>query len=265
MKKKVRIATVGDNCVDVYDNSGEIFPGGNPVNVAVYIKRMNGDSSYTGIVGTDDYGKFMIEAITAKGVDVTHLKIFDGKTAITHVEIKNGDRILGNYEEGVMADFKLTEEDIDFLCKHDLVITGIWGMVEHELYKIKARGTLVAFDFADMPNHEILQKALPYVDYAFFSDDNKSDEELHDFMRYIEAKGPSVVVVTRGGKGSIAYNGMEFTKYGIIECEVIDSMGAGDSYIAGFLMGLLDGKSIVECMKKGALSSSITIGYHGAW
>lgn len=265
MKRKARIATVGDNCVDVYDNSGEIFPGGNPVNVAVYIKRMNGDSSYTGVVGTDDYGKFMIEAITAKGVDVTHLKIFDGKTAITHVEIKNGDRILGNYEEGVMADFKLTEEDIDFLCKHDLVITGTWGMVEHELYKIKASGTLVAFDFADVPSHEILQKALPYVDYAFFSDDRKSDEELHDFMRDIKSKGPSVVVVTRGRKGSIAYNGMEFTKYGIIECEVIDSMGAGDSYIAGFLMGLLDGESIVECMKKGALSSSITIGYRGAW
>ena len=265
MEKKIRIAAVGDNCMDVYDNTGEAFPGGNPVNVAVYVKRMNGESSYTGLVGTDDYGKFTIEAISAKGVDISHVKVLDGRTAITHVEIKNGDRVLGEYEEGVMADFKLTEEDIDFLCSHDLVVTGIWGMVESELHKIKERGIPVAFDFADKPDHEITHEALPYVDYAFFSDDSKSDEELHEFMKYIKEKGPGVVVVTRGEKGSMAYDGIQFTKFGIIECEVVDSMGAGDSYIAGFIMGVLEGKSILECMRKGALSSSLTIGYYGAW
>ncbi|WP_326907918.1 fructoselysine 6-kinase [Sedimentibacter sp. MB31-C6] len=265
MDKKIRIAAVGDNCIDYYDITGEAFPGGNPVNVAVYIKRMNGDSSYTGVVGTDDYGKFMIESLNNKGVDTSHIKILEGKTAVTHVEINNGDRILGDYEEGVMADFKLTKEDIDFLCSHDLVVTGIWGMIEDELYKIKERDVNIAFDFADKHNHEITYKALPYVDYAFFSCDNKSDAELHGFMKFIKSKGPSVVVVTRGEKGSIAYDGNEFTKFGIIECEVIDSMGAGDSYIAGFLMGILERKPIVECMRKGALSSSETIGYYGAW
>jgi len=265
MEKNTRIAAVGDNCMDVYDSTGEAFPGGNPVNVAVYVKRMNGNSSYTGVVGNDDYGKFMIEAITKKGVDTSHMRILEGKTAVTHVEIKNGDRILGEYEEGVMADFKLTEEDIDFLCSHDLVVTGIWGMIESDLHKIKERKVPVAFDFADKLDHEIAQKALPFVDYAFFSCDSKSNEVLHGFMKTIKSKGPNVVVVTRGEKGSIAYDGNEFTEFGIVKCEVIDSMGAGDSYIAGFLMGTLEGKSIVECMKKGAQSSSETVGYFGAW
>ena len=123
MEKKIRIAAVGDNCMDVYDSTGEAFPGGNPVNVAVYVKRMNGDSSYTGVVGTDDYGKIMIEALKGKGVDISHVKILERKPAVTHVELKNGDRIVGDYEEGVMADFRLSEEDIDFLCGHDLVVT----------------------------------------------------------------------------------------------------------------------------------------------
>lgn len=265
MEKKIRIAAVGDNCMDVYDSTGEAFPGGNPVNVAVYVKRMNGDSSYTGVVGTDDYGKLMIDALKEKGVDISHVKIMEGKTAVTHVELKDGDRILGDYEEGIMADFKLTEEDIDFLCNHDLVVTGIWGMIESELHKIKKRGVPVAFDFADKLDHEITRKAVPYVDYAFFSCDSKSDEELHEFMKYIKSKGPRVLVVTRGEKGSMAYDGNEFTKFGIIRCEVIDSMGAGDSYIAGFLMGITQGKSIEQCMKQGALSSSKTLAYYGAW
>lgn len=265
MEKNIKIAAVGDNCIDFYDSTGEKFPGGNPVNVAVYIKRMNGNSSYTGVVGTDEFGQFMMESIASKGVDISHMKVLEGKTAVTHVEIKNGDRVLGVYDDGVMADFKLTEEDINFLCTHDLVVTGIWGMIESELSKIKEKGTLIAFDFADKLDHEITIEAIPYVDYAFFSDDSKSDEELHEYMKAIYSRGPKVVIFTRGEKGSIAYDGNEFTTYGIIECEVVDSMGAGDSYIAGFLMGVLEGNSILDCMKKGAISSSVTIGYYGAW
>jgi fructoselysine 6-kinase len=251
MEKKIKIAAVGDNCIDLYDSTGEIYPGGNPVNVAVYVKRMDGDSSYTGVVGNDYYGKFMVESISKKGVDTSHIKEADGKTAVTYVEIKNGDRLLGEYEEGVMKDFKLTEDDIDFLCSHDLVVTGLWGMVESELHKIKDRGVPVAFDFADNPDEVILNKALPYVDYAFFSNDESGDEELYKFMKYIKSKGPSIVVVTRGERGSIAYDGKEFIKHGISKCEVVDSMGAG--------------KSIKESMEKGAESSSITLGYYGAW
>ena len=41
-----KIATVGDNCMDVYDNTGRAYPGGNPVNVAVYFVRMGGEASY---------------------------------------------------------------------------------------------------------------------------------------------------------------------------------------------------------------------------
>ena len=47
-----------------------------------------------------------------------------------------------------------------------------------------------------------------------------------------------------GEKGSLAYDGNEFYKYGIVPCDVVDTMGAGDSYIAGFLYAVCQGKSI---------------------
>ena len=40
--KKIRIAAAGDNCMDVYDKENKAFPGGNPVNVAVYVARLGG-------------------------------------------------------------------------------------------------------------------------------------------------------------------------------------------------------------------------------
>ena len=56
MEKKIKIAAVGDNCVDAYDQTGEAFPGGNPVNVAVYTVRLGGEASYTGVVETMHMG-----------------------------------------------------------------------------------------------------------------------------------------------------------------------------------------------------------------
>ena len=41
--KKIRIAAAGDNCMDVYDKENKAFPGGNPVNVAVYVARLGVD------------------------------------------------------------------------------------------------------------------------------------------------------------------------------------------------------------------------------
>ena len=57
MDRKIRIAAAGDNCMDVYDKEGKEYPGGNPLNVAVYVVRLGGDSTYVGAVGTDKYGE----------------------------------------------------------------------------------------------------------------------------------------------------------------------------------------------------------------
>ena len=51
-----RIGCVGDNCVDHYRQTGEDHFGGNPVNVAVYTRRLGGNASYVGAVGTDSRG-----------------------------------------------------------------------------------------------------------------------------------------------------------------------------------------------------------------
>ncbi len=263
--EKIRIATVGDNCMDSYDDIGIAYPGGNPVNVAVYIARLGGQAAYIGAVGTDAYGSQMMTAIESKHVDISHIKVLEGTTAVTHVEIVDGDRVLGDYDEGVMADFKIDEKDIDFLAGFDMVVSGLWGMIENELPAIRAKGVPVAFDFATKPEDPVTKKAIGHVDYAFFSDDSLDDEAAASFIRQMQAKGPKVVVLTRGIKGSMAYDGENYYNYGIVKCPVVDTMGAGDSFIAGFLYAICQGKATPEAMAEGAKSSAVTLGYEGAW
>ena len=98
----IRVGAVGDNCVDMYDNIGELYVGGNPVNVAVYIKRLGGESIYAGVVGSDGYGKWVKEELNKKGVDVSMVKTIEGTTAISHIDLIEKERVFGEYEEGVL-------------------------------------------------------------------------------------------------------------------------------------------------------------------
>ncbi len=264
MERMPRLAAVGDNCMDVYDQTGEAYPGGNPVNVAVYTLRLGGAASYTGVVGTDAYGALMREAIAGKGVDVSHLRTEPGATAVSHVELVDGDRVFGDYDEGVMEHFRMTEDDLDFLAGHDLVVSGLWSRTGPDLHKLKARGAMVAFDCADKLWDPRTEEALPYVDYAFFSLDGETSE-VQSFLRTAYSKGPELVIATRGERGSMAFDGTQFYEYGIVPCTVVDTMGAGDSFIAGFLHGILRRQSISDCMAQGAQCSSVTLGYRGAW
>jgi len=84
-------------------------------------------------------------------------------------------------------------------------------------------------------------------------------------MKDIHSKGPKIVVVTLGNKGSVAYDGKEFIFQDIIETKVVDTLGAGDSFIAGFLKGILNKSSINESMLLGAKTASKTLKYFGAW
>lgn len=261
----MKLVAIGDNCVDYYPATEKSFPGGNAVNVAVYYQHMGGEAAYIGAVGSDTFGKMMLERMAEKGVDIQQVHVEEGKTAVTYIELVNGDRVFGDYIEGVMADFKLNEADFDYVKGFDIGFGAIWGHVDAEMRRIKELGLVTAFDYSDQLEDPMIASSCPYVDYAFFSEDEKDDEWIKDYMRNIHSQGSKVVIVTRGSNGSMAFDGKQFYHQGIISCPVVDTIGAGDSYIAGFLYGIGTGKSIPEAMAMGARNSAVTIQYAGAW
>ena len=165
----MKLAAVGSNCIDFYRNlnGGTPFPGGGPVNMAVYTVRIGGQSTYIGHVGDDANGKVMRNAIEAKGVDTSHLYTKPGRTAVTQVEIVDGERVFGDYDEGVLSDYCLTNEDIEFIKNYDVVVCDLWGKVEGQFKDLKAAGITTAFDGADRPDDPECQTAMPYTDYLF--------------------------------------------------------------------------------------------------
>ena len=146
-----------------------------------------------------------------------------------------------------------------------MVVTSLWGHAEGALEEIHSRGVPVAFDASEKPFDEIAVDVAPFVTFFFFSDDFSDDKEIRDTLRKIHASGPEIAIAMRGSKGSMAYDGKNCFSFGIIPTEVVDTLGAGDSYIAGFTTAWLNRNSVPECMKAGAECASETIRYSGAW
>lgn len=258
------LITVGDNCIDVYPALGRGFSGGNAVNVAVYSRRHGMRPAYVGWVGSDAYGRQLRADLTAKGVDVSHLHEKPGTTAQTLVGLEGNERVLGDYDEGVMSAFHLTEQDLGWIDAFDIVHAGIWGRVDPYLAQLKQAGKLVSFDFADKWDSPLWHTLPPSLSYAFASA-SEDTPALRERMHQVVTLGAGTLVVTLGAAGSLAYDGQRFYHQAAQPVEVVDTMGAGDAFIAGFLCAIARGFDIADAMEQGAFGAALTLQCQGAW
>lgn len=263
MEVNLRVVTIGDICMDVYPQLGKLSPGGNSVNIAVNMKNLGFDASFVGAVGQDDYGDRMINSLTEAGIDISHLRTLPGSTASIVVDLVNGERVYGEYDEGVLADFELSDEDKAFIAAHDMIHSSIWGHVEKDLPSLPG-GPIQSFDFAEFLDHEIFDRIAPSIHYAFFSY-TQDDPFIRDFLVRSHARGCRAVIVTLAENGSLAYDGTGIYKTDIVPVKVVDTLGAGDAFIAGFMSGILKKYEIDACLRLGAIKASETLTRVGAW
>ncbi|MCE3204015.1 fructoselysine 6-kinase [Paenibacillus sonchi] len=253
----MRVAGVGFNCMDIYDNLQRYYPTGNSVDFIIHMSRFGIQSSMISAVGTDKHGELMIEVLRRENVDVSHLHVEEGDTAIFKMDLNGNDRVHKEKLAGVMENFALTDDDIAFVLEHGMIHTNLSGNIIEWLPRFRASGVLVVFDFTNKVN-SIPEPILPDVDYAFFSYD-QDDTWILEYMKWAQALGPRVVVVTLGEKGSIAYDGQSFFREGILKVPVVNTVGAGDSFCAGFMYGVIQGRSIPDSLRIGAETAAAVV------
>lgn len=263
----MKVAAIGDNCIDVYINLKKLYPTGNVVDTGVNLQKLGIPVSIISTTGSDEYGTLMKEALLKENLDLSHFKTGDGKTAVTYMDMNGLDRVHGEYVEGVLENIVFDEEDIRFASKHQLVHSALWGKAENTLPLIKQKNPdiLISFDYADRLNHELVSKTIPYVDYGFFSYHQERDSFIEDYLKDKVDKGLKVAVATFGEKGSLAYDGRQFYDGMIYPAEVVNTVGAGDSFIAGFLYGILKSYSIEQCLDLGAKIAAEVISVFEPW
>ena len=260
----MKVAAIGDNCIDLYEKLDRYYATGNAVDFAVNMQKLGIDTAVISTTGNDEYGKIMRKTLEEQGIDLSHFYTGDGATAISYMDLVGLERTYLEYEEGVMENVEFTQEDIDFAASCDLVHSAFWGNAHMHLKEIHEKGAKICFDYATEWQDPMVEATIAYVDYPFFSFEKRT-EETDAFLKSMVEKGATIAVGTFGEEGSVAYDGKEFYAYGIIKAELVNTIGAGDSYMAGFMNGVLNGWDIPKCQEQGARVAAGVVSVFGPW
>ncbi len=259
----MRLAGVGDNVVDRYRDLGTMFPGGQALNVAVYAQRFGMPAAYLGAVGDDVAGRLVLGAMRSEGIDISRLRVLPGANAHAEVALVHGNREFVGGDAGVSR-IELDEADLAYLAGFDLIHSSESSYLEDQLGLLAGVAPL-SFDFSVRRDPAYLEPLLEHVSIAEFSLSDLDDAEAEAWLERIHGLGPRLVLATRGASGALLYDGRRLWRQAAVDTELIDTLGAGDAFIARFLVGVLRDEPVPASLAAAADQAAATCGAYGAF
>lgn len=261
--------------------------GGAESNVAIGLARLGHSVGWFGKLGADPLGDFILKSIRGEGVDVSRaIQSADGPTGLMLRETVRGRSSVYYYRKGsAMSRMTPAELDPAYIAGAKwLHVTGITPALgvscrqtAAEAVRIaKENGVKVCFD----PNlrlklwsvEEAREALLPLAEQADYFlpglDELKlllDTDDLGEILAYL--KGLRAVTVLKGVSGeNWLIDGGDVVKVPFVKAErVVDTVGAGDAFCAGFLSGVMSGEPLADAVRLGNLLGALAVQTEGDW
>lgn len=229
--------------------------GGSAANTVFALAQMGFPCAFIGKVGEDPEGDFLIEKMRPVR---THWIRRGGQSGVSLIVLdRRKDRFI--FVRGNAANDTLSDDDVDlkgFCSISWLHLTSFVGdgplEVQIRLLSHLPPAARVSMDPGELyvrKGQDRLRPLIQRCDVLFLTEEEirlLTREPPSIGARRILEEGPSVVVCKKGRRGSHIYTNAEDLEITGEEVDVIDNTGAGDVYDAGFLAGLLLGRSLEE-------------------
>lgn len=256
-------------------------------NLAIGVARLGRKSGWFGRLGSDPLGRFILKQIRGEGVDVSRAELTgEAPTGLIIREVVSGKSSVYYYRKNSAASLMRPEHLDEDYIRHARIlhVTGITAALStscldtvREAIRIaKKHGVRVSFD----PNLRLklwsLEQARPVLlelaqEADYFLPGLDELKLLYDTESFDEIVGnlsrlPGVSIVKGGNDETyIVENGnVSSVPYFKVE-RVVDTVGAGDGFCAGFLVGLLKDYSLAEAVRLGNLIGSLVVQTEGDW
>jgi len=240
----IRVIGIGDNVCDKYVRQKKMYPGGQALNFAVYSRMLGAQAAYLGVFGTDGVAEHVMRALDEHQVDRSRCRQYAGENGCARVSLVNGDRIfLGSNQGGVLKThpLALSREDLNYAAGFHLAHTSNNSYMDTQLPRLKTCGVSISYDFSGQwTDVQRVARVAPYTDYAFLSCGSLTPAQTRTLCRNVHKKGAGMVVATRGSQGAVIFDGISFYDQAPKPVEAIDTLGAGDSFAAAFLLSLTE-------------------------
>ena len=252
--------------------SENVYPGGKGNNVAVIVSNLGMKSRALGFKAGFT-GEAMEKMLQKYGCDTDFIQLDEGVTRI-NVKVKSDDEFEINGQGPAIPGEKIRElyEKLDVLGEGDvLALSGSipntlpGDMYEQIMERLQGKGVMISVD----ATKDLLLNVLKYHPFLIKPNNHelgemfgvvlKTDEEIVTYARKLQEKGARNMLVSMAGDGAIlvAENG-EVKKMRPPTGTVVNSVGAGDSMVAGFLVGYLTSRDYGRALELGTASGSAT-------
>jgi fructokinase len=263
------------------------YAGGAVMNTAIALGRLGSPSSFLSGLSSDLMGDVLKDTLRASNVNLDYAVGSDRPTTLAFVKLNNGHATYFFYDENT-AGRMMTPADMPALPTtiSTLFTGGIWLAVEPCGTALEALLTREAAARVTMIDPNVrpgfvkdraaytsrVDRMIGLSDIVKLSDEDA--EWLYgamsrdDMVKLVLGKGAKVFLVTEGSKGAIAYTARGSVHVSAPKITVADTVGAGDTFNAGFLAALdragLLTKPQVAKLSDAALTDALTLGTRAA-
>ncbi|MET0725518.1 MAG: PfkB family carbohydrate kinase [Leifsonia sp.] len=258
------VAAVGDNTIDRYVGAEDVaYVGGNALNVAAQLAASGVDVGYFGAIGEDAHARTIARGLHRAGIDPSGLVTLPGATAVTTIRVTDaGERVFESEDFGVTADYVPSADAVAAIAASRWVHIGMLPRASELRHRLRAlaerdgRSPIISQDCA-------VADGFTDLDVAFGSVGEHGDAE--EWCRGALAGGARLAVVTRGASGALAGDGDRRWEQRAVPASVIDTTGAGDAFIAGFIASRLAGSDVTTALRAGAELAAGACSHRGGW
>jgi sugar/nucleoside kinase (ribokinase family) len=226
--------------------------------------------SFSSRIGDDVFGEMCCQRLREAGVELEHVvrSTSGSSTGITLILPLATTRRILTYP-GVMFEMGIEDLDLDYLAtaKHfHLSSLFLHRKLSPDIpwlfREMKRRGLTTSLDTNDDPEGKwqgVLEDVLPSVDILLCTEDELTKlAKVEAAAEHVSAKVP-VLVVKRGARGASAYAGGRRIDVPSLQVDVTDSVGAGDTFDAGFLHQWVRQVPLETCVAYGNLAGGLSV------
>lgn len=280
MSKILHIASYGEVLWDIFPDKKRL--GGAPLNVALRLHSFGAKTTMISAIGNDALGAETLEELKATGLDISHIQKNKYPTGQVAVSLNSqGSATYDIKEDAAWDHIEATPEAIEEIKKADAFVFGSLALREdynqEQFEALVSEAKYTVFDLNLRHPHydiDIVGSLMEIADCIKLNDEElelivillgiEGDSLEEELKAIAKATETDTICVTLGSDGAMLFHkGNIYTQVGF-PTKVVDTVGAGDSFLAGLIFGLLSEQSPEDTLEVAAALGSLVAGKAGA-